>query len=110
MSAEDLPTGLLESTEPGYDDGDDVGAEPKHGKIVVIAFAPKDPKPKRFRFKITETVGAAANAAAEKFGYEISTPSFQTEAGDVLDRNLTLEAAGVRNGEKVEVVDAGGGV
>jgi hypothetical protein len=78
--------------------------------VVVIVFAPKDPEPKRFRFRLDETVGEAAKFAAEKFGYEVGTPSFQTESDVVLDRTLTLRAAGVHNGEKLELVDAGGGV
>jgi hypothetical protein len=110
MTEEELTVGLLEPNDPGYDDGDHHGEEPKHGTIVVIVFAPRHPDPKRFRFKLSETVGEAAKTAAEKFGYEISTPSFQTKSDDVLDRNLTLEAAGVRNGEELELVDAGGGV
>lgn len=110
MTDEELTTGLLEPGDAGYEDGDDEGAEAKHGTIVVIVHAPKDPHPKRFRFELTETVGAAARIAAEAFGYEANAPSFQTESDDVLDRNLTLEVAGVRNGEKLELVDAGGGV
>ncbi len=109
----DLPTGLIEPGDPDYDEVPGETAEKAAAArraIVVIVFAPKDPEPKRFRFRTDETVGAAAKTAADAFGYTGGTPSFQTEAGTVLDRNLTLAAAGVRNREKLELVDAGGGV
>jgi hypothetical protein len=55
-------------------------------------------------------VGEAAKVAAQAFGYEVGTPSFQTEKGTVLDRGLSLEAAKIHNRERLELVDAGGGV
>jgi hypothetical protein len=108
MDTFDLPTGLIEPQDPEYDEtpGEAAGRR----AIVVIVFAPKDLEPKRFRFLTDETVGEAAQIAAGAFGYAAGTPSFQTEAGTVLERSLTLAAAGVRNREKLELVDAGGGV
>lgn len=79
-------------------------------KIEVIVYAPKTPEPKTFGFAGSETVGEAAKHAAEAFGYGPGNPSFETKDTRVLDRSLTLVAAGVHNGEKLELVDAGGGV
>jgi hypothetical protein len=109
VDTSNLTTGLIEPGDPEYDE---VSAETADGRqaVVVIVFAPKDLEPKRFRFRSDETVGSAAKVAADAFGYEGGTPSFQTENGAVLDRNRTLAEAGVRNGEKLELVDAGGGV
>lgn len=112
MDASDLPMGLIEPGDPEFNEAPGETAEAATGRrtIVVIVFAPKDLEPKRFRFRADETVGSAAKVAADAFGYAAGTPSFQTEAGTVLDRNLTLAAAGVRDREKLELVDAGGGV
>jgi hypothetical protein len=112
MDTSGLPTGLIGPGDPDYGDlpGEAAHAAAGHRTIVVIVFAPKDLEPKRFRFGTDETVGVAAKIAADAFGYTAGTPSFQTEAGTVLDRNLTLAAAGVRNRERLELVDAGGGV
>jgi hypothetical protein len=110
METDNLPTGVLGPTDPEYEDpGGDEAASGRR-TIVVIVFAPKDPEPKRFRFRLEETVGEAAKVAAEAFEYEVGTPSFQLENGTVLDRSLTLEAAGVHAKERLELVDAGGGV
>lgn len=104
MGTEELPTGLLDPADPEYEP-----AVAGRRTIVVIVYAPKVPDPKRFRFRLDETVGDAAKVAAEAFEYEVGTPSFQ-KGETVLDRSLTLEAAGVRNRDELELVDAGGGV
>jgi hypothetical protein len=106
MDVEELTLGELASDER---DTEEDAAERR--TIVLIVSAPKELKPKRFRFRLDETVGEAAKAAAKSFDYqEGGTPSFQLENGDVLDRTLTLRAAGLHSLEKVELVDAGGGV
>ncbi len=112
MATADLPLGELEPDDPQFEErpGDDGGDAHDRATVVVTVFAPKEPRPRRFRFLLDDTVGAAAKTAAAKFGYGEGTPSFQTEDGSVLDRDLTLRAAGVRNNEKLELVDAGGGV
>jgi hypothetical protein len=112
LDAADLPTGLIEPGDPEYDETPGEAAEAAAGRqtIVVIIFAPKDVEPKRFRFPTDETVGAAAKVAADAFGYAGGNPSFQTQGGTVLDRNLTLADAGVRDREKLDLVDAGSGV
>ena len=111
---EEMPTGLLQPNDPEYDADleQQEGDEGRHHRqtIVVVVFAPKDPEPKRFRFRVEQTVGEAAKVAAQAFGYEVGTPSFQTEKGTVLDRGLSLEAAKIHNRERLELVDAGGGV
>jgi hypothetical protein len=110
VTTQDLPFGELQPDDPEYDADNIDNEEHERERIVVIVFAPKDPEPKRFRFRLDETVGEAAKLAAARFAYRVGTPSFQTEGGTVFDRTLTLRAAGVHNREKLELVDAGGGV
>ena len=109
-SEELLPVGLLDPSDPEYEDpgGEPAAHKPEH--IVLVVYAPKEPKPKRFRFPLTDTVGAAAQIAAEAFEYAAGSPSFQVKDHPVLDRSLTLEQAGLHSHEHVELVDAGGGV
>lgn len=85
-------------------------AGPQHSQLTVTVYAPRDPDPKTFHFPRTETVGAAATEAAQKFGYAGGTPSFQNSEGEVLNRDLSLVAAHVHNGDTLELVDVGGGV
>jgi hypothetical protein len=80
------------------------------GDLHVVVYAPRDPEPREFTFPASETVGQAAARAATEFGYAPSQFSFQTDSRDVLNRDLTLAAAGVRDGEKLTLVDVGGGV
>jgi hypothetical protein len=83
----------------------------EHGAptITVRVFSPRQPEPKSFTFAKTLRVGEAAAEAAEAFGYEAGTPSLQ-KGGQVLDRDKPLVAAGVRDGDDLELVDVGGGV
>lgn len=99
-----MTTDAREGDKPDKDkDGD------KNIKLVVSA--PNEPDPKKMTFRNEMLVGDAAKEAAEKFGYAAGgTPSFRLADGTVLDRTLTLEAAGLKDGAEVEVVDAGGGV
>ncbi|BFV58382.1 hypothetical protein KCMC57_up34860 [Kitasatospora sp. CMC57] len=89
---------------------DHAEAGPQHGQLTVTVYAPRDPGPKTFHFPRTETVGAAAAHAAQQFGYAGGTPSFQNSEGEVLNRDLSLVAARVHNGDTLELVDVGGGV
>lgn len=93
------------STEVESDSSRPVGAE-----LTVTVYAPRSPEPKTFQFRRGETVGQAARTAADAFGYEGGNPSFATEDHVVLDRNKTLAAAHVHDGETLELVDVGGGV
>lgn len=106
---EEVAMGLLDPKDPEFD-AEVVEISVKRRTIVVLVYAPKDLEPKRFRFSLVATVGAAAKVAAEAFGYQGGNPSFQKKDEVVLDRNLTLEAARVHNREHLELVDAGGGV
>lgn len=79
--------------------------------VVLIVFAPIEPHPKHIPFDVDITVGAAARIAADRFGYSAdTTPSFRLPDGTVLDRSITLAAAGLKNQDEVELVDTGGGV
>jgi hypothetical protein len=89
------------------------GHEPeRHGPhtVTVTVFAPRTTDPRIFTWPQTMKVGEAASQAAHDFGYEPGTPSFQNADGEVLDRDKPLVAAGVRDGDELELVDVGGGV
>jgi hypothetical protein len=99
-------------SEPTPNDATASGAAnpPGHDQVEVVVYAPNQPDPKPFKFAIDEVVEAAAQQAAAAFGYAVGSPSFQFADGGVLDRTVTLQVAGVHNGQKLELVDAGGGV
>jgi hypothetical protein len=78
--------------------------------IDVSVVAPKEFEARRFTFAKTMKVGDAAAEAAAAFGYQAVLPSFQNADGEVLDREKPLVAAGVRDGDELELVDVGGGV
>jgi hypothetical protein len=86
--------------------------EHRDDTIRVIVFAPRSPHPKEFTWPKTLKVGEAAREAATAFGYQGGNPGLQTEGHPpkVLDNNKTLEQEHVRNGEKLELIDTGGGV
>lgn len=79
-------------------------------KLHVTVHAPRHPRPKHFDFPPQEIVAAAAAQAASAFGYRPGQHSFQNESGEVLDRNISLRDAGVRDRDVLELVEAGGGV
>lgn len=94
-------------TGPGDDQG---GGDQGHEKnIEVEVFAPRSSHPKHFRWQEEMTVGEAAADAAAAFDYAPGQPTLAKD-GVTLDRSETLKAAGVRNGDKLELVDIGGGV
>jgi hypothetical protein len=78
--------------------------------MTVTVFAPRATDPRTFTWPQTMKIGEAAAQAADAFGYQPGTPSFHTAAGEVLDRDKPLIAAGVREGDELELVDVGGGV
>jgi hypothetical protein len=91
------------------DSSDSAHANHAHSLNVEV-FSPREPDPRAFSFPVNLTVAAAAKEAAKQFGYpDNSTPTFKKGTA-VLDRNKTLAAAGVRDGDKLEIVDVGGGV
>lgn len=77
--------------------------------LMVIIYAPRSPEPKTFTWSKAKLVGAAAKEAAEAFGYEAGNPGLQ-KGDEVLDNRKTLEGAGVKHGDELELVDTGGGV
>lgn len=83
----------------------------RHGPptITVRVFAPRETEPRPFTFEKTMRVGEAARLAADAFGYVGGTPTF-AKGNVVLDRDKPLVAEGVREGDDLELVDAGGGV
>ncbi len=78
--------------------------------LHVEVTAPRFPNaPRAFTFEPEATVGAAAEQAARAFTYDKGTWSFKLE-GQELDRNLSLASAGVDSGDKLGLIDTGGGV
>jgi len=77
--------------------------------VTVTVVAPRSVEPRTFTFKKSLRVGEAAREAATAFGYVGGNPTF-AKASTVLDRDKTLVAEGVRDGDRLEIVDAGGGV
>jgi len=83
-----------------------------HRRLRVIVFSPRTPEPKEFFWRRTMLVGEAAKIAATAFGYVGGNPGLQTDTTPprVLDNKKTLEAEHVHCGEKLEILDSGGGV
>ncbi|HUE85100.1 MAG TPA: hypothetical protein VMO26_03405 [Vicinamibacterales bacterium] len=77
--------------------------------ITVTVFAPREPDPKTFTWDKHRTVGDTATEAATAFKYAAGTPTFVKD-GKVLERTKQLVAAGVRDGDQLELTDIGGGV
>ena len=80
------------------------------GELTVEVFSPRAPAPKKFTWPKTLLVGDAADEAAKEFKYEAGTPTLQNKDKKVLDRQQTLLAAGVRDFDRLELTDTGGGV
>jgi hypothetical protein len=78
--------------------------------ITVSVHEPSNPEPKQFTWPKTKKVGEAADEAASAFGLNAQNPTFQNSEGDVLDRNKPLVAEGVKDGNVLDLVSAGGGV
>ncbi len=80
------------------------------GKLTFEVFSPRVPESKKFTWSKSLRVGDAAVLAAKAFGYEAGNPTFIDNAGNVLDHDKTLSGAGVRDFDKLELTDKGGGV
>lgn len=78
----------------------------------VFVLAPGFVDPREFTFRKTMTVREAAAEAAKAFGYQANRPGFQTttDPPKELPEDKSLVAAGVRDGESLELIDTGGGV
>lgn len=84
--------------------------EPEKQDVAVEIFPPRDPEDEReFTFDKHTTVGNAAQEAASAFGYPAGDYTL-AKGRDSLDRNKQLVAAGVREGDVLALVNAGGGV
>ncbi len=86
--------------------------EHRDHEVKVIVFAPRSSHPKEFTWAKTLKVGEAAREAATAFGYQAGNPGLQTEGHHprTLDNKKTLAEEHVKNGEKLELIDTGGGV
>lgn len=78
-------------------------------ELKVTVFAPRSPEGKKFKWDEHLSVGAAADEAAKEFGYAKGTPTL-AKHGSALERDKELVDAGVHDGDKLELVDIGGGV
>src|SRR5579862_3812114 len=85
---------------------------PDHGPptITVLVFVPSQVEPRSFTWPKTLRVGEAARQVAEAFGLTVENPTLQNAQGEALDRDKPLVAAGVRDGDRLDLIDAGGGV
>ncbi len=86
----------------------DSNAEHKH-EVTVEVYAPRQAEPKKFTWKLSKLVGEAAREAAKAFGYEGGDPTLGHKE-KIFKRDETLDAAHVHDGEKLELLDVGGGV
>lgn len=79
-------------------------------QLDVLVFSPRDPADRRpFSWSKHLTVGEAAAEAAAAFGYSGGQPTL-AEDGKPLDRAKQLVAEHIKDGDLLEIVDAGGGV
>jgi len=83
---------------------------PDPATLTVTVVAPNNPTPRSFTWPRAKRVGEAAAEAAAALGFSGGNPTFMNAAGEVLDRDRPLVAAGVRDGDELELVDIGGGV
>ena len=83
--------------------------KPDKQDITVTVFAPREPDGREFTWSKHLAVGEAAQEAAAAFGYTPGTPTLAKDRV-ALDRTKQLVAAGVREGDRLELVDTGGGV
>lgn len=95
-------------TDPN--NGDTHAAHGDHGELQLKVLSPREPDARPFEFPRPEHVADAAQTAALAFGYQPGTWTFQTTDGGVLQRDISLAAAHVHDGDTLELVDAGGGV
>jgi hypothetical protein len=78
-------------------------------QVEVTVFAPRSPDGREFTWNKHMSVADAAQDAATAFGYGAGT--FTLAKGETtLDRTKQLVAAGVRDGDELQLVDTGGGV
>lgn len=78
--------------------------------VTVNVLAPNDPTPRSFTWPKSTKVGVAAREAALTFGFSGGNPTFMNDKDQVLRREETLAGAHVHDGDRLELVDVGGGV
>lgn len=86
--------------------------DPDHGKsrLHVLVFAPRFPEePREFDWDKELLVSEAAAQAATAFGYTGGVPGLSKHE-KVLDPTKRLPAAGIHDGDTLELLDKGGGV
>lgn len=99
-----------------HEEGEHEGGHSDHGQddkqLTLVVHAPRSPDSKTFTWAKTMKVGDAAKEAAVAFGYAGGNPSFQTLATPPrqLDKNKTLVAEHLKDGDEIEITDTGGGV
>lgn len=78
--------------------------------LTATVLDPRDPDESReFTWMKSLKVGDAAAEAAAAFGFEPGQPTL-VKGEEVLDREKPLVAAGVRDGDVLELTDVAGGV
>jgi hypothetical protein len=90
----------------------DRGKDPDKQELTLVVYSPRTPEPKTFTWSKTMKVQDAASAAAAAFGYAAGNPGLQTLATPArqLDKNKTLVAEHLEDGDELEIIDTGGGV
>ena len=78
--------------------------------FTLTVYEPSEVEPKVFTWAKTMKVSDAAQEAASTFKVQVKIPTFENAQHEILDRNKPLVAAGVRDGDSLELVDIGGGV
>jgi hypothetical protein len=78
--------------------------------ITVTVFVPSSTESREYTWPKTMKVGDAASEVAKDFGIVSEAPTFLNANDEALDRKKPLVAAGVRDGDQLELVSAGGGV
>lgn len=83
------------------------GLLPENDEFVHVSVrSPAFRDSREFCFPKGQAVGTAARVAAGKLMYQGEDPTFETQRRVVLDRSLTLGAAGVRDQDVLDLVDA----
>lgn len=90
--------------------GADRGRDHRGRTLEVTVRAPGFIEAKEFSFAKNLTVAQAAQEAAEAFGYTPNTPGFQDSDGNELPSDKRLVAAGIRDGDELQLIDTAGGV
>lgn len=85
---------------------------PEVTEITVEVFHPTEHEPITKSWSWTTKVGDAATEAAGEFDEfaNVDSATFRNEDGEILKREKTLRAAGVEDGDELELVDTTGGV